>query len=91
QLIEKGLMLMEYKGLVSKLSLSNGFFYKSTDLAHAFIDSMTNYYIKDLLNRSEWAVNQLKIEDNEIYKFVFDRAMNYWSCELYSIDNRDLV
>ncbi|MFH4782655.1 ABC-three component system middle component 2 [Vibrio diabolicus] len=85
-LIERGLMLMEYKGLVSKLSLPNGFFYTSTDLAHVFIDSMTNNYIKNLINRSEWAIKQLRNKENDVFKIVFKRAINNWSNEFEILD-----
>ncbi len=77
---------MEYKGLVSKLSLPNGFFYTSTDLAHVFIDSMTNNYIKNLINRSEWAIKQLRNKENDVFKIVFKRAINNWSNEFEILD-----
>ncbi len=65
---------MEYKGLVSKLSLPNGFFYKATDLTHAFIDSMTNSYIKNLKIRSEWAIKQLKMKENDAFNIIFKKS-----------------
>ncbi|EOT2066623.1 TPA: threonine transporter [Proteus mirabilis] len=87
-LIEQGLILMEYKGLLSKLSLPNGFFYTSTDLAHVFIESMTNSYMKNLINRAEWAIEQLKNEDHDVFKFVFKRAINNWSNEFEILDKK---
>ncbi|MGL6310028.1 ABC-three component system middle component 2 [Aeromonas veronii] len=80
-LIEQGLMLMEYKGLVSKLSLPNGFFYKATDLTHAFIDSMTNSYIRNLKIRSEWAIKQLKMKENDAFNIIFKKVISDWSTE----------
>lgn len=80
-LIEKGLMLMERKGLVNKLSLPDGFYYTSTDLAYSFIDSMTNSYIFELKKRSEWAIEQLKNKEDDIFRSVFERAITNWSKE----------
>lgn len=90
KLIERGLMLMEYKGLVSRLHLNNGFFYRSTDLSHVFIDSMTNNYIKKLQERAEWAVDMLYRNEYNTFKIIFDTAIKSWSNEFKLLDIKSI-
>src|SRR5580693_8807281 len=52
QLIERGLMLMISRGLVSRHPTPNGFMYQAEDDAGPFLDALTAEYLKDLKDRA---------------------------------------
>jgi hypothetical protein len=80
-LIERGLLLMESKGLLKRSISSDGFYYSATDLATAFIDSLTNEYIIELRERARWAVEKYKDYGNRFFAEVFNNAFDRWSEE----------
>src|SRR5689334_15456448 len=67
QLIERGLMLMISRGLVSRHATENGFMYQAEDDAGPFLDSLSAEYLNDLRNRAEWVVDRFReMSDQEI-------------------------
>ena len=80
-LIERGLMLMEYKKLVSKESRPDGFYFRPTDFASVFVESLTNNYIKMLIKRAEWAVENFSTNDGCILDSIMGSSFDVWSKE----------
>jgi hypothetical protein len=81
QLIERGLMLMISRGLVSRHATQNGFMYQAEDDAGPFLDALTAEYLDDLKNRAEWVVDRFRdMRDQEI-RFMLTRVYDQWSRE----------
>lgn len=81
QLIERGLMLMISRGLVSRHATQNGFMYRAEDDAGPFLDALTSSYLDDLKNRAEWVVDRFRnLSDQEI-RFMLTRIYDQWSRE----------
>src|SRR5271157_558979 len=60
QLIERGLMLMISRGLVSRHATANGFMYQAEDDAGPFLDALTAEYINNLKDRATWVVDRFR-------------------------------
>src|SRR5438874_3556299 len=54
QLIERGLVLMISRGLISRRATQNGFMYQAEDDAGPFLDALTAEYLDNLKNRAKW-------------------------------------
>ncbi len=80
-LVEQGLLLMESKKLLKRSICSDGFYYSATDLASAFMDSLTNDYVIKLRERAKWAVERYKSYGNNFFAEVFNNAFDRWSNE----------
>lgn len=80
-LVEHGLLLMEHKKLVEKIISINGFYYRATDLASVFIESLTNKYIEELCKRADWAVKMYKDFGDQFFSEVFNTAFDRWTNE----------
>ncbi len=80
-LVERGLLLMESKGLLQRSIRSEGFYYSATDLALAFLDSLTNEYLITLRERAKWAVQKYKSYGKGFFAEVFNNAFDRWSEE----------
>jgi ABC-three component (ABC-3C) system Middle Component 2 len=81
QLIERGLMLMISRGLVSRHATQDGFMYQAEDDAGPFLDALTAEYLGDLKNRAEWVVDRFRdMSDLEI-RFMLTRVYDQWSRE----------
>jgi len=81
QLIERGLMLMISRGLVSRHATEKGFMYHAEDDAGPFLDALSAEYLNDLKNRAEWVVDRFRgISDQEI-RFMLTRVYDQWSRE----------
>lgn len=80
-LIQKGLALMEAKGLVLTRISNAQILYASTDLTPVFLDSLANPYIQKLINRADWAVSTFGGLGSKSFFKVFNEAFDRWSTE----------
>lgn len=80
-LVQRGLDLMECKGLLEKNTSERGITYSASELTPAFVDCLTNEYVKALSARSKWAVEVYKELGNEIFSEVFNSAFDRWTTE----------
>lgn len=81
RLIERGLMLMMSRGLVSRHATQNGFLYQAEDDAGPFLDALTAEYVSDLKNRGEWVVNRFRDMSDQEIRFMLTRVYDQWSRE----------
>src|SRR5882757_5789126 len=58
QLIERGLLLMASRGLVSLHATPNGFAYQAEDDAGPFLDALSAEYLRELKDRAAWVVER---------------------------------
>lgn len=80
-LVENGLALMESKRLVERVITPNGFYYCATELAYAFIESLTNEYIKELNLRAQWVVTMYNDYGDMLFSEIFNSAFDRWKNE----------
>ncbi|MBU2360489.1 MAG: threonine transporter [Alphaproteobacteria bacterium] len=85
-LIQKGLALMEAKGLVVTRISKAQILYASTDLAPVFLDSLANQYLRELTDRADWAVSTFSEMGPMTFFNVFSVAFDRWSMEFQIAD-----
>lgn len=81
QLIERGLMLMISRGLVSRHATQNGFMYQAEDDAGPFLDALTAEYLSELKNRAGWVVDRFRDMSDQEIRFMLTRVYDQWSRE----------
>lgn len=81
KIVERGLLLMESKGLIQKLVTANGFQYQADEFATIFLESLTKIYMVQLLERSRWVVQNYKSDGDEIFPDIFQHAFDRWTTE----------
>jgi hypothetical protein len=81
QLIERGLMLMISRGLVSRHATSNGFMYQAEDDAGPFLDALDAEYLNDLKDRAEWVIDRFRDMTDQEIRFMLTRIYDQWSRE----------
>ncbi|MCC6366928.1 MAG: threonine transporter [Bryobacterales bacterium] len=81
QLIERGLMLMISRGLITRHATPSGFVYQAEDDAGPFLDSLTAEYLHDLQDRAVWVVDRFSgMSDHEI-RVMLSQVYDQWSRE----------
>jgi hypothetical protein len=81
QLIERGLMLMISRGLVTRHATPNGFSYQAEDDAGPFLDALDAEYLTDLKDRATWVIDRFhEMSDQEI-RFMLTKVYDQWSRE----------
>jgi hypothetical protein len=85
-LIEDGLALMVNKKLIRKEYTSDGFYYRSTELGCAFIDTLTNHYISELKERANWAIKLYQESGERTFSDVLNIAFERWTNEFHLIE-----
>ncbi len=85
-LIQKGLALMETKGLVVTRASQGQIFYASTELAPVFLDTLENPYLHKLIERADWAVSTFGELGPKSFFNVFNAAFDRWSTEFQIAD-----
>ena len=81
QLIERGLMLMISRGLVSRHATANGFMYRAEDDAGPFLDALTAEYLSALKDRATWVVQRFRDMTDQAIRFMLTRVYDQWSRE----------
>ena len=81
QLIERGLMLMISRGLVSRHAMPTGFMYRAEDDAGPFIDALTADYLGDLKNRAVWVVDRFSEMSDHDIRVMLGQVYDQWSRE----------
>src|SRR5882757_3369577 len=79
ELIERGLMLMISRGLVSRHATPKGFMYQAEDDAGPFLDALTAEYLDDLKNRAEWVVDRFSEMSDHDIRVVLSKVYDQWS------------
>jgi hypothetical protein len=90
QLIERGVMLMISRGLVSRHATSNGFMYQAEDDAGPFLDVLDAEYLNDLKDRAEWVVDRFRDMTDQEIRFMLTRVYDQWSREFQVPDQPGL-
>ncbi|SRR5216684_2150727 len=80
-LIKTGLMLMMSRGLVQRLSKSEGIYYSAGDAAAPFLASLTEDYTKRLIARAEWAVGKFENFSTDEIRTITSSFFERWSSQ----------
>jgi len=86
QLIERGLLLMVSRGLVSRHATANGFAYQAEDDAGPFLDALTAEYLDDLKDRAVWVVEHFGAMGNQEIRVLLARVYDQWSHEFQVLE-----
>jgi hypothetical protein len=71
ELIHRSLNMLILKGLVSQISTKNGIEYVATEAAAPFIDSLSEKYSEELIEKVKWTINYFRdFKHNDIREFV---------------------
>ena len=81
QLIERGLMLLISRGLISRHATPNGFMYQAEDDAGPFIDALSAEYLDDLKNRAVWVVDRFSEMSDHDIRIMLSTVYDQWSRE----------
>ena len=81
QLIERGLMLMISRGLVTRHATPNGFMYQAEDDAGPFLDALDAEYLADLKDRATWVVERFHDMGDQDIRLMLTRVYDQWSRE----------
>jgi hypothetical protein len=81
QLIERGLLLMISRGLVSRHATPNGFTYQAEDDAGPFLDALTAEYLDELRDRATWVVDRFSDMSDHDIRVMLSSVYDQWSRE----------
>ena len=81
QLIERGLMLLISRGLISRHATPNGFMYQAEDDAGPFIDALSAEYLDDLKNRAVWVVDRFREMSDHDIRVMLTSVYDQWTRE----------
>jgi hypothetical protein len=84
QLIERGLMLLISRGLISRHATPKGFMYRAEDDAGPFIDALSAEYLGDLKNRAVWVVDRFSEMSDQDIRIMLSNVYDQWSREFTS-------
>jgi ABC-3C biological conflict system middle component len=81
ELIDRGLMLMVSRALVTRQATEQGFIFRALDDAGPFLDSLTAEYINDLRNRAAWVVERFGTTSDHDIRVLLSQIYDQWSRE----------
>ena len=81
ELIERGLMLMISRGLVTQQATPDGFFYQAEDDAGPFLDALDAEYINELKDRATWVVDRFHEMSDQDIRLLLTKVYDQWSRE----------
>lgn len=80
-LVERGLLLMESKGLIKRNISTKGFLFQAEEFASVLIDNLSSPYLANLRERSQWVIQHHKSFGDDLFSAVFNRAFDRWASE----------
>ena len=83
-LVESGLVLMQTRGLVSRIVTSAGFRYRAGEEAGSFLDLLSSTYVKALKERSAWLMDHIHPMSDDALSQLVQSRMNEWEPEFQS-------
>jgi hypothetical protein len=86
-LIERGLFLMISRGLVEHIALSNGFEYRASDNASAFLSMLSSHYILKLKERAGWVAETFGNSSLEDLKALEQSFFRDWSTQFQPFES----
>lgn len=84
-LIENGLNLMISRGLIEKISTTEGFNYIAGENAAPFIQSLTTNYSLQLKERAQWVVEKFQNASTQEIKNITNKLFQQWSSQFQTI------
>jgi hypothetical protein len=78
ELVERGLLLMVSRGLVSRAATPRGINYSAGDFAETFLKSMQGHYISALRSRAEWVVDHFGRMDEDVFRATLNSSLDRW-------------
>lgn len=81
ELIERGLMLMISRSLVSRCATPEGFFYQAEDDAGPFLDALDADYLNELKDRATWVEGRFHEMSNQDIRLLLTKVYDQWSRE----------
>ena len=85
-LIERGLLLMISRGLVERLISSNGFEYRASDNASAFLSMLSSRYSSKLKERAEWVAETFGGSSLRDLKEIEQNFFRHWSTQFQPLE-----
>jgi len=81
ELIERGLILMISRGLVTRRATPEGFFYQAEDDAGPFLDALDADYLNELKDRATWVEDRFHEMSNQDIRLLLTKVYDQWSRE----------
>ena len=85
-IVQRGLDLMDIKGLVSREISEEGITFSASEFAPVFVESLENQYVKELMERSKWVVDTFKDLGDGVFYQVFNTVFDRWTSEFQIVD-----
>lgn len=85
-LVERGLLLMISRGLAEHLVSSNGFEYRASDNASAFLSMLSSPYIGKLKERAEWVSETFGNSSLHDLKAIEQNFFRSWSTQFQPLE-----
>lgn len=85
-LIERGLSLMESRGLIAREASNAGFYYRATESSTPFLGALQSAYSNGLKARAEWAAEAFgAFSEAELLSLV-RKIFNEWTTEFQQVE-----
>jgi hypothetical protein len=91
ELIERGLMLMMSRSLISRHATQSGFMYQAEDGAGPFLDALTAEYLDDLKDRAVWVVDRFSDTSDHDIRALLSQVYDQWSREFQPTEQPGLL
>lgn len=83
KIIESGLSLMMSRGLVTRLTSSEGITYQASDYAKPFVDSLATPYMRALFERANWVADTFGSADTTDLHNLISSFFDKWATQFY--------
>lgn len=81
QLIDRGLLLMISRGLITRFATTAGFAYQADDAAGPFVDALTTEYATQLKERAAWVFQAFERMNAADMRRVLSTVYDQWTLE----------
>jgi len=89
-LVERGLLLMISRGLISRAPSAEGITYYAGEIAETFLSILESHYLSELQLRARWVVRRFGGMEDDALRSTMSKAFDQW-VEEFQVTHRSLA
>jgi hypothetical protein len=87
-IIEKGLLLMMSRGLLTRIATDSGIEYKASEKSNAFVSNLASPYLVKLVERADWVADNFCEKDEAELKGMIKGFFDHWTTQFQPVNAR---
>ena len=88
EIVEKGLLLMMSRGLLTRIATDTGIDYMASDKSYSFVSNLASPYLVKLIERADWVAENFGEKSEVEIKVMVKGFFDHWTTQFQPVNAR---